>query len=467
MRPLVQGFTVDGPDSTDLDDAVWTERTKTGYRVHVSIADVAYFVAPGSDLDDAARARAFTRYHAHGRVPMIPTHISEDAASLLEGELRPVVTVSIPIDFENRNPAPLIHRAVLRSQKKLAHQHVPEILADHRHALHEQVSDCVHVAYLLWRRRHPDTAIVNANGQTAILTTEEGTLVRPANVDAVIGHFMVQEFMIYANCAIARYMDEAGLGGIFRNHRTRVQRAHYSAESSGHYGLGVPNYTHFTSPIRRFPDLVAHRLVLAALEGGQRPYTQDEIERICQHTNWTELELTGEAKKRASAASKKAILAKPRNELNACQLHVVIKEALETGDVSQSLLEFLLKKLHDDELTHSQLSTICFVKTPKSERITKLQWAVLKWLRKYPKHTRLIFRAGRDAGVVAMPVMCKRVLNNKTRQITANGISHHGLPVEIVCEGKNSRMTLRQAYLDVLTAIIGVRSESLPPLGLR
>ncbi|NJN23326.1 MAG: RNB domain-containing ribonuclease, partial [Acaryochloridaceae cyanobacterium RL_2_7] len=137
-RPQVQGFTIDGPISRDLDDAIWIEETKEGATVSVHIADVAELVTVGSAVDKVALARTQTNYYGWGNEPMIPHALSEGMLSLLEGQRRPTLTVKISLNEHAEIVETEMFESWLASKKKLSYERADFIAQNPKAKFHRQ-----------------------------------------------------------------------------------------------------------------------------------------------------------------------------------------------------------------------------------------------------------------------------------------------------------------------------------------
>lgn len=325
-RVLVRGLTIDDRATRDIDDAIWIEPAGDGWRVWVTIADVSRFVDLGDDADQAAYARAETRYFATGNSPMLPRALSEDACSLWPAKVRRTVTVDLTLAADLSAAATTLYRSRLRSLAKLSYGEIPGVLQESpkllrggRAARHAMLTAAAKVAFGLLERRRQAGALVLYDLNEGWVTTEEGHLRRVARREDTVGQIIVQEFMILANAAVAQYAVAHDIPVPFRNHRARAAapdravlaqqlsdactlqgatldrlrdqvrlvfcRAEYGAGLEGHYGLNLPAYLHFTSPIRRYADLVTHRQIVAHLRGDALPYDRAAIAAVCAHLN--------------------------------------------------------------------------------------------------------------------------------------------------------------------------------------
>lgn len=315
-----QAFTIDGPTSRDLDDAVWVERSGNCVNLHVYVADPAAAVPVGSPDDERALRMIETRYYASGNDPMLPRAISEDAASLRPGKLRKTLLVNMQFDAEGRRTDASVQCDIpLRSAAQLHYGQVLEIRGRPDHALHGQVLELDRLAQQLLARRRGEGALALYDLSTGLLTSEEGTL-RWAETDrSTLGQVIVQEAMIAANTAVAEMCLHHAVPVLFRNHEASVAsppreeirrwlsemvsaprevavqrarvletvlgRARYGTELRGHFGLALGAYMHVTSPIRRLADLLNHRQIRAFLLGLPMPYDRAQIDEIAGRIN--------------------------------------------------------------------------------------------------------------------------------------------------------------------------------------
>jgi len=327
--PLV---TIDPPDAKDHDDAVHAEpdpdpANKGGFIVHVAIADVAFYVRPGSALDRDALIRGNSVYFPDRVVPMLPERISNDLCSLVPGEARGALAVRMVIGPDGRKRSHTFHRVLMRSAAKLAYAQAQAAIDgqpdDITGPLLASVLKPLYAAYDAVKRARDERSPLELDlPERKILLKSDGTVDRvivPQRLDA---HRLIEEFMILANVAAAETLEKKALPLIYRVHdepslekvhalqeflktldipfaksgalrpslfnrvlaqvqgqdheplvnevvlRSQAQ-AEYSAENYGHFGLNLRRYAHFTSPIRRYADLVVHRALIRALGLGE------------------------------------------------------------------------------------------------------------------------------------------------------------------------------------------------------
>ncbi len=307
QRPQVQGITIDGPTSRDLDDAVWIEPTDVGALLSVHIADVSELVEVGSILDKVAISRTATRYFSQGNAPMLPRPLSEDKLSLLEGQARPTLTIQVTLDANAQMTDVNIFESWLSSQKQFTYAEASQ--TDSPSAFQETLEMAYQWAVHLYRNRLTAGAIGATQTAQGQWLTEEGSLIQGERHRS---HILIQEFMILANRAVAQWLATQDIPALYRNHTARaiapdretmnqtlltlgsgaaihqrlhcwLNRAEYSPVLIGHFALNLPAYCHFTSPIRRVADLINHRIVKALLKQQDLPYTVSELEQLGQH----------------------------------------------------------------------------------------------------------------------------------------------------------------------------------------
>jgi ribonuclease R len=332
----VPTVTIDAPITTDIDDALSAlPATPDGaLRVLVSIADVDAFVPAGSALDLEAQRRGTSVYLSGRVIPMLPESISSDAASLREGQERPALTVEMRIDAEGGVQAVDVYASLIRSHARLSYDAVNELLVT---GASEEVPAAV-MPTLRWLRTAAArlSAVRAARGGIEIdrdeayvhldAETREPTSVEPRGDTSA--HQLVERLMVAANEALARWLVDRGLPGVFRVHdvpsgdrvealacfahnfgleagfgpaltprglaafeaqfrgtalapaiRTVLAKAlgpaRYTVHPGLHFGLAAPLYLHFTSPIRRYADLAVHRVVKRYLNG-ERAFLADD-----------------------------------------------------------------------------------------------------------------------------------------------------------------------------------------------
>jgi ribonuclease R len=303
--------TIDPDDARDFDDAIQVEKTNSGWRLGVHIADVAAYVEPGRALDREARRRGNSVYLPDRVIPMLPEGLSNGVCSLNPGVDRLTHSVFIHFDKHGVVKSARFGRSVIRSAHRLTYKQAYAILTSPpRDRLGERLHVAWELAALLRRKRFDQGALDLDFPEVKVLVDKQGHPVRLERVENDESHQLIEEFMLAANEAVARELKKRAIPTIYRvhenpdpeklaeyrefvlsfnykvgdlTHRAELQRllasirgkpeeqalkvallkslkrARYLAQPLGHYGLAKANYLHFTSPIRRYADLVVHR----------------------------------------------------------------------------------------------------------------------------------------------------------------------------------------------------------------
>ena len=359
-------LTIDPPDAKDHDDAVMAQADTDpgnpgGFVVTVAIADVAAYVRAGTALDREALERGNSVYFPDRVVPMLPERISNDLCSLREGEDRPALAVRMVISAEGVKRRHSLHRVMMRSRAKLAYAQAQAAIDGYPDAtaapLLEPVLRPLWAAYAALKvardRRGP---LALDLPERKVLLTADGAVDRVIVPDRLDAHRLIEEFMIQANVTAAEILEAAKLPLIYRIHdepalakmqalgevlasiglklpkegalrpalfnrilasvaetehavfinevvlRSQAQ-AVYASENLGHFGLNLRRYAHFTSPIRRYADLIVHRALITAgrlgKDGLSSEVTTGELARIGE-------QISG-AERRAMAAERETI----------------------------------------------------------------------------------------------------------------------------------------------------------------
>lgn len=330
-RVLVEGrkdlrgiphVTIDGEDARDFDDAVSARPEGDRYRVWVSIADVSHYVAEGTALDGSARERATSVYFPDRVLPMLPEGLSNELCSLKPNVPRLTMTCEMVIDRDGGKSAIEVYPSLIQSEARLTYNEVQEVLEKNNptHPQRELIEKLVIPARWLRTQRQTRGAIDFEIPETRVVTDKDGAAADIVLRQRFEAHRLIEDLMVAANEAVAEYLIERDLPALFRVHTapdpikldllvrwaakmgidldadqardpkylqrflTRVknhpaigviqslvlrmmQQAKYEPENRGHYGLASKAYAHFTSPIRRYPDLVVHRALRTFWQG--------------------------------------------------------------------------------------------------------------------------------------------------------------------------------------------------------
>ena len=342
--------TVDPDDARDFDDAIHVEKIGGGWRLGVHIADVAAYVEPDSPLDREARRRGNSVYLPDRVIPMLPERLSNGVCSLNPGVDRLTHSVFIHFDKHGNAKSARFARSLVRSARRLTYKQAYAILTA---APGDQLGERLHLAWelaaLLRQRRFEHGALDLDFPEVKVWVDKDGHPVKLERVENDKSHQLIEEFMLAANESVARELKKRAVPTIYRihenpdpeklaefrefvlgfnytvgdvTHRAELQRllaatrgkpeeqalkvgllkslkrARYSPQPLGHYGLAKANYLHFTSPIRRYADLVVHRALgrdtagtrgrSARSAGAHRHPDMAEIASIAEHISVTE-----------------------------------------------------------------------------------------------------------------------------------------------------------------------------------
>ncbi|MCI4398464.1 MAG: VacB/RNase II family 3'-5' exoribonuclease [Acidobacteria bacterium] len=335
-------ITIDPDDAKDFDDALSIRREGANFRLFVHIADVSHYVKPGGAMDHEALRRGNSTYLPGTAYPMLPERLSSGLCSLVPGEERLTFTAEIVVDAKARARSVRFAKGVIRSRARLTYKEAQAIL-DGAPTHGEEISSALHhlneLAELLGREREKRGSLDLDLPEATLRFGLSGRVEEIMPSERLASHRLVEECMLLCNTAVAEALDKAqapclyrvheppdpkrleplrpllcalGLGEASRGdlgdpftlqkvlakakgHRAEklvaylilrgMMQARYSAKNAGHYGLALSTYCHFTSPIRRYPDLVVHRSLAALLGFGRPPGAMlEEVAAQCSAT---------------------------------------------------------------------------------------------------------------------------------------------------------------------------------------
>ena len=499
-RRTVKGVTIDSEQTRDIDDAIWIERAADGlWHVLVSIADVADAVHAGSKMDLRAKEMVTTKYFGTGNSPMLPRHFAEDQLSLWPGLERKTITIDMAVDpaLEGKVVQALgIYPSTLVSQARVTYDRIPAILADKEHVGHDLISTGCKLALALLDRRRMAGAMVLYDLNNGWITTEEGFLRKIEKKEETIGYILIQELMVLANAQIAEWAVANDIPILFRNHvamsampdravlmaqiqdaistpfadldtvrqRTHMLlgRANYGDMLLGHYGLNLAAYTHFTSPIRRYADLVTHRQVKAFLAGEPLPYTKADVEALALHINDTlELEREKASMYFKTADERKAqqnIDARRLDGLDAVHFERVTKvEARSGSDPSDGFEETFLLRLKE-----GRLPLICLTVILTQEGLTEgwrpIQQAIVDQLAKRPEDTVSVLAMAQS--VAEWPLVTHEVAHegpDHMRIFTAKAALPRAEIVTGIGKAMTAKLAKYYAAVDLIAQLCGAK----------
>ena len=316
-------ITIDGEDTKDIDDAISVEKTENGYVLGVHIADVSHYVKPNSPLDKEAYSRGTSVYLADRVIPMLPVRLSNGICSLNEGTLRLTMSVFLHYDNNGNIIKTTFHKSYIKSTTRMTYENVRLLLSEKPPLLCEKYShllpmlDAMYELYLLLAQKTSERGTIDFNiPEAKAVFDKDGKTIDIVKRENSFANKIIEEFMVAANSAVAKFLWENNIGAIYRVHDEpnkeklentlnfiynkgyehcrslqalmqevsdtpqevafstmllrSMAKAKYDSKNDGHFGLMLDNYCHFTSPIRRYPDLVCHRALKALIENDNK-----------------------------------------------------------------------------------------------------------------------------------------------------------------------------------------------------
>ncbi len=344
-------FTIDPADAKDFDDAISIKKLENGdYEIGIHIADVSHFVTPGTALDKEAVKRGTSIYLVDRTIPMLPEVLSNDLCSLNPNEDKYAFSAVFVINKNGEVKERWFGKSLIESDKRFTYEEAQEVLDKKAGPFYEELQTLNDIAYKLREEKFKKGAIEFETEEVKFVLDDNGKPIKVYKKERKDTHKLVEDFMLLANREVATYMNKVhgpqsraafvyrihdvpdrekiinlatfvkALGFDLKNKNgettaediTRMLRsvegtpaemlvktaairsmskAIYSTANIGHFGLAFEHYTHFTSPIRRYPDLMVHRLLQRSLTGGK--IEQDEIlkyQRLCDECSEREIE---------------------------------------------------------------------------------------------------------------------------------------------------------------------------------
>lgn len=441
MKPFSQALlvTIDSASTRDIDDAFTIQpRPGGGFDLLVAIADPSVFVPVGSADDLAAMAMAATIYVRESPSQrMLPPSISEDRASLVQGKLRDAMLLRVLLDASMRVVQFSVGFAPITVTQRLTYDEVPALIQGQSGPVASMLALASAVATELFAGRRSSGALALFDVSKRVMTDEEGRLLQMPSSGAMVGHLIIQELMILANASMAQYLASQNVPGLYRNHvpqlaappaadlasslqawiasgaadtasiaqriQAAIGRAQYAPILGGHYGLAIPCYTHGTSPLRRYADLVNVRQLKALVQQRPFPYTQAELHEIAHSINRTldeRRDAVSESYKEALRAKTEAALRNDR--LTGAPDHVLvqaIKLMAAAGTVDEALAAELHRLLDRDALTDKVADAMIAEWRTAAIWPQRLAQDFLAWVGAAPGRSMHLLLHGKQVGV--------------------------------------------------------------------
>ncbi len=358
--PLV---TIDGATAKDFDDAVHVEQNSKGFLCHVAIADVSHYVRPGSEMDKEAYLRGTSVYFPNFVVPMLPEKISNGLCSLNPHVPRLCLVAEMQFDFQGVMTSSQFYEAVMKSHARITYGEAQQILEGSPPERFSEVKDVVHrcadLSKILLAKRYREGSLDLEIPETTLEIDAEGNPVDVLKSDRLFAHRLIEELMLAANVAVAKFFKQKDIPALYRIHdephadalenlekylqafgaKTHLgsgqlqkrlsqalqqfaggphstvlniltlrsmNQAKYSVQNIGHFGLAFADYAHFTSPIRRYPDLIVHRLLKSQVMPNSRYRVMAEEDLLTAGTHLSACEQRAAKAERLIMSIKKA-----------------------------------------------------------------------------------------------------------------------------------------------------------------
>jgi ribonuclease R len=341
LRPT-RHVTIDGEFAKDFDDAVFVEKVRGRFILYVSIADVSHYVRPASSMDQEAYERGTSVYFPGSVIPMLPKELSNGICSLNPREERLTLTARLEYDNSGNLLQTSFHKSIIKSAGRLTYRGVEDALVKKHQAAREELKEFLpeldrmgELAAILKQTREAQGNLDFDLPEPEVILDMNGGIKQILRSERLFSQSIIEEFMIAANEAVAIFIEGRKVPSLYRIHEPpereklsdfqrllqtlsveyrrdsrghiplqsilrqvqgkeyeflinrillrSMKQAKYSAINKGHFGLALTSYTHFTSPIRRYPDLVCHRVLKSIIEGSAIPYPERDLEGMSAH----------------------------------------------------------------------------------------------------------------------------------------------------------------------------------------
>lgn len=331
--------TIDGEDAKDFDDAVYCTKNNNGYKLYVAIADVSFYVEPGSKLDKEAKKRGTSIYFPETVIPMLPENLSNEICSLRPNEDRCSMICEMSIGLDGKRKKYKFYSGLINSKARLTYnqveKHLKKLPSIKQVAVRNSIKHLKNLTNLRLKLRNQRSAL-EINPKEAILELNKNKEIKNIVIKkSLFAHRLVEESMLLANESAAEFMHDRLNLGVYRIHEDpepskleilkkyfnipaqtakkllpleiinyclqqaheknddmgqilvlqTLARAEYSTNNLGHFGLQLKQYSHFTSPIRRYPDLLVHRLINSSLAHKKLGTRQNELQDECENSS--------------------------------------------------------------------------------------------------------------------------------------------------------------------------------------
>ena len=330
-------ITIDGEDAKDFDDAIYCSATNNGFHLKVAIADVSYYVKAGSSIDKEASKRTTSVYFPQKVIPMLPENLSNELCSLKPNKRRRALCIEIDFDKDGVINKYQFKRGIIKSSARLTYSQVEKFYLDEYQGLEGPYVDSLESSFYLCKKlivqRRMRGALDFEISEPAINLDKEKKIKSLYKRKRLFSHKLIEELMLAANIVAADFIEKNFDHGIYRVHEMpesvkidrlsqilkrrginwngnvedvqnlsnflqkiskrkdasilntlvlqSMQRAEYKTKNKGHFGLKFDRYTHFTSPIRRYPDLLVHRMIISILD--KKKINTDLLEEVLEY----------------------------------------------------------------------------------------------------------------------------------------------------------------------------------------
>ena len=339
-------FTIDPADAKDFDDALSFKTLENGdYEIGIHIADVSHYVQPGSALDQEAQKRTTSVYLVDRTIPMLPEALSNGLCSLRQDEEKLTYSAVFILNPQNGEVKDQWYgRTVIKSNKRFTYEEAQDILDNNEGLYHHELSELNRLSKIYTQKRHENGALTFDTHEVKFVLDENGKPIDVKVKELIDTNKLIEEFMLLANNGVAKFVEsKKSPFFIYRVHDKpdperaeklrdflkllgydkvqlvdgiiqpkvlqdiitgsegsptydtlqtvivrSMQKAIYTTKNIGHFGLAFDSYSHFTSPIRRYPDVLAHRLVEHTLRGTSPDFDQAWHEKMCRHCSLQE-----------------------------------------------------------------------------------------------------------------------------------------------------------------------------------